>query len=61
MSVSETCPASRHDDEDGERVVCLLDARQEEATRGAWTFICRRCWDRMLDGRARRMEWRTDP
>jgi hypothetical protein len=57
MSVSEMCPASRHDDEGGERVVCLLDARQEDATQGAWTFICRYCWTGMLDGRAVRQEW----
>jgi hypothetical protein len=27
MIAVETCPASRHDGEDGERVVYLLDAR----------------------------------
>jgi hypothetical protein len=61
MTAAELCPARRHDGEDGECVVCLLDARQVEATRGAWTFICWRCWDRMLDGRALRKEWELAP
>ena len=58
MSVPELCPAHRHDrpEDPEERVICL---REEHRPR-AWTFICRECWEAMLDGKARREEWEVD-
>jgi hypothetical protein len=59
MSNAELCPARRHVDEDGERFACIRESGSE--ARGAWGFVCWRCWNGMLDGRTRRMEWRTEP
>jgi hypothetical protein len=56
MNAPELCPAHRHDNPEGpdeERVICI----REPSIRGAWGFICRRCWDAMLDAEARRKEW----
>ena len=54
----ELCPAHRHDrpEDPEERYVCMLD----EHVAGAWGFICRECWEAMLDGKARREEWEAD-
>jgi hypothetical protein len=49
------CPAHRYDEPE-ERVVCI----REPSVRGAWGFICRSCWDAMLDAEARRQEWEID-
>lgn len=59
MSVSELCPAHWYDDEDGERVVCLSSADQETESQNSCTFICWRCWDHMMDGRAARQEHKS--
>ena len=52
MSAPELCPARRYDREE-ERVICML----EEHIPGAWGFICRECWEAMLNAQARRPEW----
>ena len=52
MSAPELCPARRYDREE-ERVICML----EEHIPGAWGFICRECWEAMLNAKARRQEW----
>ena len=54
----ELCPARRHDrpEDPEERVICML----EEHIPGAWGFICRECWEAMLDGASRRQEWEVD-
>ncbi len=59
MSAVELCPAHRYDDD----VVCLLDEDSHEAgTREQpWTLICRYCWTAMMDGRARRQDWKLEP
>jgi hypothetical protein len=58
MSAPELCPAHRYDSEEDpeERVICML----EEHIPRAWGFICRECWEGMLDGKARREEWEVD-
>jgi hypothetical protein len=55
MSAPELCPAHRHDrpEDPEERVICV----SAEHVPGAWTFICRECWEALLDGAARRQEW----
>ena len=55
MSVPELCPAHHHDRPE-ERVICML----EEHIPGAWGFICRDCWEAMLNAKARREEWEVD-
>jgi hypothetical protein len=32
----------------------------EEHIPGAWGFICRDCWEAMLNAKARREEWEVD-
>jgi hypothetical protein len=58
MSAPELCPAGRYDrpEDREERVICL----REEHIERAWTLICHRCWEAMLDGKARREEWEVD-
>ena len=58
ISPPTVCPAHRYDREEDpeERVVCL----REEHVIGAWTLICRRCWETMANGLARRQEWEVD-
>ena len=58
MSAAELCPAHRYDDPNDreERVICLT----EEHVPGSWGFICRDCWEAMLNGKARREEWELD-
>jgi hypothetical protein len=55
MSAPEVCPAHRYDrpEDPEERVICML----EEHIPRSWGFICRGCWEAMLDGAARRAEW----
>lgn len=53
------CPADNHSSEE-ERVICNLDEhllRTHEERCQVWRFICRRCWDEMLDRRAVIREW----
>jgi hypothetical protein len=52
MSAPEVCPAHRYDREE-ERVICV----REPHVPGAWGFICRECWEAMLNAKARREEW----
>ena len=49
------CPAHRHDREE-ERVICF----REESVPGAMAFICRSCWEALLNGKARREEWEVE-
>jgi hypothetical protein len=49
------CPAPRLDREHEEQIVCY----REPHVRGAFTFICSHCWKAMLDGKARREEWKV--
>jgi hypothetical protein len=58
MSAPEVCPAHRYDrpEDPEERYVCMLG----EHVPGAWGFICRECWEAMLDGESRRQEWEVD-
>jgi hypothetical protein len=55
VSADGLCPAHRHDCEE-ERVICI----REESVPGAWAFVCVRCWEAMLAGKARREEWEVD-
>jgi len=52
VSAVELCRALLHDSEE-ERVICI---REPSIPSGAMAFICRNCFEAMLDGRAVRME-----
>jgi hypothetical protein len=63
VTAPELCPAILHDrPEDGERVICLPDRVH---ILGAWSFVCWRCLEAMLKGRADResvrQEWEVEP
>jgi hypothetical protein len=59
MSAGDLCPAVLYDREE-ERVVCVLDSARASIP-GAWSFICQRCFETMLergdDREAVRQEW----
>jgi hypothetical protein len=55
LSPPTVCPADCHDRLE-ERVSCMW----EEHIPGAWAFICRGCWEALVNARARRKEWEVD-
>ena len=52
IPAGDLCLALLHDS-DEERVICI---REPSIPSGAMAFICRNCFEAMLDGRAVRME-----
>jgi len=59
-SAAKACPARLYDDPGAaapERVVCI----REPPIKRAWTFLCRPCFDKLLNAKARREEWELEP